>query len=141
VKAVVDSSVLISAFLTRAGAAGALLAAGLKGHFEICVSTDILAETARRLYGSRKLRDRYGYADVEVTRYIERLNVAVHVLTDFPEITPVCCDPNDDHVLAAALAAPAAWLITGDRDLLDLGSYQGVRILSIRQALDELKHP
>ena len=137
-KAIVDSSVLVSAFLTRQGTAGALLAAGLRGRFEIVVSGLILAETARRLLGSDKLRDRYGYAEAEVYRFVERLTAAVTVLSDFPAIIPVCRDPDDDHVLAAALAAQAEYVITGDRDLLDLGSYEGIRIRTVREVLDDL---
>lgn len=63
---------------------------------------------------------------------------AVTVLSEFPAIIPVCRNPNDDHVLAAALAAQAGCVITGDRDLLDLGSYQGIHMRTVREALDDL---
>lgn len=137
-KAIVDSSVLVSAFLTRHGAAGQLLAGGLRRRFEIYVSGIILAETAKRLLGSEKLRGRYGYTEDEVYRYIERLTAAVIVLSDFPAIAPTCRDPNDDHVLAAAITAEADCVITGDHDLLDLGSYHTVRMRTVREALDAL---
>ena len=39
-------------------------------------------------------------------------------------------DPDDDHVIACALAARADFLVTGDGDLLSLGSVEGVRIVS-----------
>ena len=61
------------------------------------------------------------------------------ILTDLPIIEPVCRDPDDDHVIAAALAATADCIISGDRDLLDLGSHQGVRMLTVREALDALE--
>jgi putative PIN family toxin of toxin-antitoxin system len=45
---------------------------------------------------------------------------------------PVCRDPDDDVVLATALAGRADYLVTGDDDLLALKSWQGIKILSPR---------
>jgi hypothetical protein len=55
-----------------------------------------------------------------------------------PEIGPVCRDPNDDHVIATALAVSANIIVTGDKDLLALSRYQSIRILSARAFLMEL---
>lgn len=52
----------------------------------------------------------------------------------------ICRDPDDDLVLATAVAGKADLIITGDNDLLVLKSFQSVRILSPRQMLIFL-HP
>jgi putative PIN family toxin of toxin-antitoxin system len=41
----------------------------------------------------------------------------------------VCRDPDDDFVLAGAIAARADCLITGDEDLLAVTEYKGIRII------------
>jgi putative PIN family toxin of toxin-antitoxin system len=130
--------VLVSAFLARDGASGQVVKAGLDRRFEMHVSDQILAETNRRLRNRPRLSDRYGYNDDDVTHYISDLAASVAVLTDFPTIETVCRDPDDDYVIAAALAATADCIIAGDRDLLELGSYQGVSMRTMRETLDAL---
>ena len=45
----------------------------------------------------------------------------------------VCRDPDDDWVLATALAGDAGAIVSGDADLLTLRSYSGIEMLSPRQ--------
>ena len=47
-------------------------------------------------------------------------------------------DPDDDHVLACALAARADWIVSGDAHLLNLKHYQGMRIIDAAEAVRAL---
>ena len=49
---------------------------------------------------------------------------------------PVCRDPDDDRVLAAAIAGGAEAIVTGDRHLLILEAFETVRIVSPREFLE-----
>jgi predicted nucleic acid-binding protein len=51
----------------------------------------------------------------------------------------VATDPDDDHELAAAVAAAADLIASGDRrDLLPLGSYEGIPIVTAREGLERI---
>lgn len=54
------------------------------------------------------------------------------------QIAGVATHAEDDLVLAAALAGQVHYLVTGDKDLQALGSYQGITILPARAFLDLL---
>lgn len=48
-------------------------------------------------------------------------------------------DADDDQVIAAALAAQADFIVSGDDDLLAIGSYQGIRIVTAAEALRRIE--
>ena len=49
---------------------------------------------------------------------------------------PVCRDPDDDWVLATAVAGQAELIVSGDADLLVLGTHEGIAILTPRQFIE-----
>ena len=60
------------------------------------------------------------------------------IIVDAPALDgPVSADPDDDMFLAAALAAQAPVIVSGDRDLLDVSGWRDIAVLSPRQFLDQ----
>ncbi len=47
----------------------------------------------------------------------------------------IAADPEDDHVIAAAVTAEADLIVSGDRHLLTLGAHQGIGIVAPAEAL------
>jgi predicted nucleic acid-binding protein len=64
-------------------------------------------------------------------------------IIDDPLPTPgaVPRDPDDDKIIACALAAGAEYLVSRDRDLLSLGSYAGITIIAPERFLRVLRGP
>lgn len=51
----------------------------------------------------------------------------------------VANDADDDHVIAAAVAARAELIVTGDRKhLLPIGTHQGIAIVTAREVVDRI---
>jgi predicted nucleic acid-binding protein len=68
---------------------------------------------------------------------LRRLAVVVSP-TDVLRVVPT--DPDDDHVIAAAVAGQADLIASGDkRDLLPMGSHQGIPIIAAREAAERLE--
>ena len=137
--AVVDTSVLVSAFLFPSSTPGRVVALAGEGAYSMHLSPILLEEVRRFLYKPR-LRRSYAYTDDEIDGWCARLHgeIGEMITRPLPEIGPVCRDPDDDHVIAAALAANAEYIVTGDRDLLVLVQHERIRILSAREFLEAL---
>jgi putative PIN family toxin of toxin-antitoxin system len=68
----------------------------------------------------------------KVTELISLLDI----LTDkvkLRKIDKICRDPKDDFLLALSKEGKANYLITGDKDLLDIKVYGRTRIVTVRQ--------
>lgn len=75
-----------------------------------------------------------GLTPLDIVRELRRLAYMCE-----PEIVPhvIANDPDDDHVLACAVAAKADVIVSGDKHLHSLGrQYQGIRIASAAEALE-----
>jgi uncharacterized protein len=55
---------------------------------------------------------------------------------DTPKV--VVADPDDDHVLACAIAAEADLIVSGDVHLLSMGEYRRIRIVNAVRAVEEI---
>lgn len=113
-----DVNVLVAALLSRDGAPARLLLRWLAGDFELIVSENLLAELRRSL-SYAKLRSRVPEADA--LAFVELIEATATKAVDPERPERRSRDPGDDYVLALAASAAAA-VVSGDRDVLDLGA-------------------
>lgn len=129
-KAVFDSATLVSAFLTDRRLVAELLHQVRGGAFQLCLADEILDETRRVLLGYQRIRRRYQFTNEEVITFCEGLRAAVQLMTDLPHLSGVSRDPKDDMIIACALKARAQYLVTRDDDLLSLGAYRRIKMIT-----------
>jgi uncharacterized protein len=125
---VLDTNVLVSA-LHFGGRPRRLLEAVLSGRHQLVGGNAILVELEAVLVDTcRWERGRAAGARSEVE--------AVSDMVTPVEIPNVCRDPDDDEILAIAIAGKADAVVTGDSDLLAIRRYEGIRIVTVA----ELEH-
>ena len=138
-KVVLDTSILISAFLRQNGINATILCQG-KDSYHLYLSEDILEETTRVLLTYDRIRKKYHYSDDEAAEYLEALILsATEVIKRLPKIEVIKNDPKDNHVLACGLKSKADYIVSKDDHLTDLKEYQGIKIVSSRQFLEILR--
>ena len=132
-RVVIDTNIWISGMLWR-GAPGRLLRMAEQGEIELCVTPSMLGELAAVLSYER-LQPRItqlGLTSEELVAYA----LSLSTVFEEPQGEPiVAADPDDDMFLHCAVAASASCVVSGDRHLLDLGQYQEIPILSMKEFL------
>lgn len=126
--AVLDSTILVSAFLRKKGLAAQLLDYAVNGAFEFYFTEPIVEETCNVLLNREHLRLNFPYTNNDVEEYRTLLRALARPVHNLPAVQ-VCRDSNDDYVIATALGAGVLYLVTYDKDLLDLKSYQAVQMI------------
>ena len=76
------------------------------------------------------LRGKFKYSDEDAREAIGVLRSKSVIVASNPLASPVCRDPDDDHILATAVTGQARCIVTGDKDLLVLERFQSVEIVS-----------
>ncbi|HEX6747587.1 MAG TPA: putative toxin-antitoxin system toxin component, PIN family [Longimicrobium sp.] len=123
-----DTNVLISAFISR-GLCSRLLEHCAENH--TLVTSEPIVEELRE-----KMLRKFRMSPPAVERAIGTLFDGMEVIAPAPLETSVSRDPDDDVILASALAGACEIIISGDADLLDLTVYEGISILSPRHFWD-----
>jgi putative PIN family toxin of toxin-antitoxin system len=127
-KAVFDATTLVSALLTPKGVSAQLLQQAIAGAFELWLSDAIIEETRNVLFNREHLRLNFTYTNRDVEEFCSLLHAFARIASDLPALQ-VSRDPEDDYVISTALAAGVSYLVTRDKDLLTLKTYQDVQMI------------
>ena len=136
-RAVLDANVYVSAAVRTEGPPGQIIERFLHdAAFEIVLSQAIVDEVLRALKYP-KVR-KYIRGDLDPELWFEDIVALAQIVADEHEAAGVSDDPDDDKYIAAAVEGRAAFVVTGDPDLLALKEHEGIRVIRPRVFLDLL---
>lgn len=130
-RVVFDSNVWLAGFTTR-GLCENLIQTCLSTH-ELFICAAILDEIRKHLPA------KFRVPAVRVAEIISLLESQCTIVEPLAVDASACRDRDDLMVLGTALAAAAEYVVTGDKDLLTLKSFDTIPILSPREFYEKLK--
>ena len=139
-RVLLDTNILISYLLTPKQTSPVLevVTRGLLGDFTLLLPEDLLEEFWRKAREKKYLVERI--APTELRRFVEVLIEVSELVSRITEPIPaVTRDPKDDYLLAYALVGRADYLVTGDRDLLVLGTVGRLSIITAAGLIEILR--
>ncbi len=125
IRAVIDTNLLVSYALTKGVTLSRLIDHWERKTFTYLTSLPIIEELKQVLkrphLREKMVADPQPLVDVVETDTEQTAGELV--------LEGVCRDPKDDIFIACAVEGEADYIVTGDKGLLDLGEYQGVKIV------------
>jgi putative PIN family toxin of toxin-antitoxin system len=134
VKAVFDTNIFVSALAIPGGQAERAIDLVIDARGNLCISKEIIHEVL-------------GVLAQKFSKEPEDLSRTAVFLSELAELvvprkkSAVLDDEPDNRILECAVTGHADVIVTGDRAILNLKKYQEIRILSLRQFLDEIPSP
>ena len=128
-RVVLDTNIIVSALISD-GKPRELFRKGIENQFSIVTSDQMLKELARVL-----LRPKFKTNPNEIRRITLALLNSAEVISVKTELKVVKEDPKDDMVIETAYDGHADFIVTGDRHLLELENFRGIKITTVEKAL------
>jgi putative PIN family toxin of toxin-antitoxin system len=123
-KVVFDTNVYFSAFNSKRGASFNVWRRAVRGEFTLIVSPEIMRELAE------VLRLDLETSEPEIVALLKLIAKVANVVQPGEALAAVKADPDDDRILECAVEGKADLIISFDRHLLDLKSFQGIGVVT-----------
>ncbi len=134
---VLDTNIVMSALLWG-GKPLQIMAIAEARTVSLYTSTTLLNEFAR-VISREKHREQVAMASGGVAALVADYRAMCTIVSPVALPKPIAPDPDDDWVIATAIAANADLIVTGDKPLLGVGAVGTVRIVSVHDALAQIE--
>ena len=131
-----DTNTAVSGLIWQ-GVPGQLIDEAALGRIQL-ISTEALLDELREVLQRPKFKNKMIEIFLTDEELFEGYADLVELVKPVALTNSVSRDPDDDQVLAAAIGGQVDLIISGDRDLLVLGNYQGIRIIRANEAISYL---
>jgi putative PIN family toxin of toxin-antitoxin system len=121
-KIVIDTNIYISAIFWG-GKPRAVVDLGRSGQVLIFTSSEIEKKI------EKKLKTKFGISNEEVAQILLDFSTFTSPIKAIRKIAVIDDDPDDDKFIECAVSSRAGFIVSGDKHLLNLKEYKGIKIM------------
>lgn len=132
---VFDCNIYLQAAASPDGPAFACMEMAERSRFILVISDDILVEVRSILTHQAVQKKFTGLNDNVAKKFLMRVSEIAQYVSPIPAVITFSRDPKDEPYLNLALASGASYLVTRDRDILNIAEDQAEGGLQLRQTL------
>ena len=137
-KAVIDTSVMVSVAFAKEGLAKKLRDMIADGAFVLVTSSEILKELYRVLHYPR-INKRFAPSEDDINGFIGLIMEASLITEELYNVDGATEDPADDIFLACALESNADYIVSRDPHLRNIKHFHGIQIVDIKTFIEKVK--
>ncbi len=135
-RAVIDTNIFIRALIKPLGTVAPIVIRIKQGKFYLIYTTWLLSELREKL-NERRIKGKYNLSDQEIENLFKLINQYGEEVMP-TRLIDICRDADDNHVIEAAIAGEADFVVTGDNDLLSLKQFENIRFIQPKEFLEIL---
>jgi putative PIN family toxin of toxin-antitoxin system len=132
IRVTADTNILVSGLSFPDGNPHKILNRARAGEFTLAVSDAILEELAD------VLTQEFDWPERDIVEARRQFGLFAKLVTTDEVVNAIASDPDDNAVLECALAARSQFVVSGDRHLLQMGTFRGIPILKAADFLERL---
>lgn len=137
-KVVIDINLFVSGVISKKGNPARLLQLWHNRAFLVIISEQMVEDLGRVLRYPR-LKNKYNLQNEEIEQAVSAIKKFAVMLPNTIELDVIKDDPDDNKVLACALAVKADYIVSGDSHLLDLGIFKDIPIVTVKDFIDNIE--
>ena len=130
IRAVVDTNILISALITKKPSSPRQVFNLIKSENFLLVTSPTILEELEDVISREEIVKLHQRTSKQIEEILKEIVETSYIVPGLISVEVVKEDPDDDKFIAAAIEGQADYIISGDKPLLNIKEYHGIKIVS-----------
>lgn len=130
IRAVVDTNILISALISKKTSPPLQVYRLIKSEDFLLITSSTILEELEDVISRKEIIKLHHRTKKQIKEILKEIVETSYIVPGLVNVEVVKKDPDDDKFVAAAIEGQADYIITGDKPLLNIKEYHGIKIIS-----------